>query len=98
VLLLVQRLWQSLEGQLSEDDDLFAEIERRDSDMENGAVKTYSHDEYGANYRRPSPPPAPEIGDAAEISVFRGDWRSPYGETSIFASTTFAIRADVSCR
>ena len=42
---LTQRLWQSLEGQLDEDAELIAEIERRDAEMSNGAVKTYSHDE-----------------------------------------------------
>jgi putative addiction module component (TIGR02574 family) len=35
---LTQRLWQSLEGQVEEDEELFAEIERRDAEIESGAV------------------------------------------------------------
>jgi putative addiction module component (TIGR02574 family) len=49
---LVQRLWQSLEGQLSDDEELFAEIERRDAEMAKGAVRTYSHDEVMRDARR----------------------------------------------
>jgi putative addiction module component (TIGR02574 family) len=36
---LAQRLWQSLEGQIEEDDELIAEIARRDAEIESGAVK-----------------------------------------------------------
>jgi putative addiction module component (TIGR02574 family) len=42
---LAQRLWQSLEGQLSEDEELFAEIERREADVESGTVKPLPYDE-----------------------------------------------------
>ena len=42
---LAQRLWQSLEGQLSEDEELFAEIERREADVASGAVKPIPYDE-----------------------------------------------------
>jgi putative addiction module component (TIGR02574 family) len=42
---LTQRLWLSLEGQLDEDAELIAEIERREAEMAKGAVKTYSHEE-----------------------------------------------------
>jgi putative addiction module component (TIGR02574 family) len=42
---LAQRLWKSLEGQLDEDEELFAEIARRDAEMESGSVQTYSHEE-----------------------------------------------------
>ena len=42
---LVQRLRSSVEDQLAEDDELFAEIARRDAEVESGAVPTYSHEE-----------------------------------------------------
>jgi putative addiction module component (TIGR02574 family) len=42
---LTQRLWQSLEGQLDEDAELFAEIERRDAELESGAVKPIPYDD-----------------------------------------------------
>ena len=42
---LAQRLWQSLEGQLSEDEELFAEIERREADVASGVVKPIPYDE-----------------------------------------------------
>jgi putative addiction module component (TIGR02574 family) len=42
---LAQRLWQSLEGQLTEDEELFAEIERREADVASGAVKPIPYDE-----------------------------------------------------
>lgn len=35
---LAHRLWQSIEGQVEEDEELFAEIARRDAEMESGAV------------------------------------------------------------
>jgi putative addiction module component (TIGR02574 family) len=41
---LTQRLWQSLEGQFDEDEELFAEIERRDAEIESGAVKPIPYD------------------------------------------------------
>ena len=49
---LTQRLWQSLEGQVDEDEELFAEIERRDAEMAKGTVKTYSHDEVMRDARK----------------------------------------------
>jgi len=42
---LAQRLWESVEGALGGDEELFAEIARRDAEMEMRTVKTYSHDE-----------------------------------------------------
>lgn len=42
---LVQRLWQSLEGQLDEDEELFAEIERREAEVETGAAKPLPYHE-----------------------------------------------------
>ena len=42
---LAQRLWQSLEGQLDEDAELIAEIERRDAELESGAVKPIPYHE-----------------------------------------------------
>lgn len=42
---LVQRVWSSIEDQYIEDEELFAEIERRDAEIEAGVVRTYSHDE-----------------------------------------------------
>jgi putative addiction module component (TIGR02574 family) len=44
-LVLAQRLWESMEGQVDEDDELFAEIARRDAEMDAGSVQTYSHDQ-----------------------------------------------------
>jgi putative addiction module component (TIGR02574 family) len=49
---LTQRLWQSLEGELDEDAEFFAEIERRDAEMAKGATKTYSHDEVMRDARK----------------------------------------------
>jgi putative addiction module component (TIGR02574 family) len=42
---LVQRLWESMEGQLDEDEELFAEIARRDAEMDIQSAQTYSHEE-----------------------------------------------------
>lgn len=42
---LAQRLWESVEGELDEDEVMFEEIDRRDAEMESGAVETYSHEE-----------------------------------------------------
>jgi putative addiction module component (TIGR02574 family) len=42
---LAQRLWESVEGQLDENEELFAEIARRDAEMDRNAVQTYSHEE-----------------------------------------------------
>lgn len=49
---LAQRLWESVEGQLDEDDELFAEIERRDAEIESGAVQTLSHEEVMREVRK----------------------------------------------
>ena len=42
---LAQRLWISVEGQLESDEALFAEIARRDAEIESGKAQTYSHEE-----------------------------------------------------
>ena len=43
---LAQRLWSSVEGEpIDEDAELFAEIDRREAEIESGAVQTYSHEE-----------------------------------------------------
>lgn len=42
---LAQRLWNSVENQLDEDEAFVAELERRSAEMEAGTVKTYSHEE-----------------------------------------------------
>ncbi|MEX0613945.1 MAG: addiction module protein [Pirellulales bacterium] len=49
---LAQRLWQSMEGQLDEDEELFAEIARRDAEMDLGSVKTYSHEDVMRDARK----------------------------------------------
>jgi putative addiction module component (TIGR02574 family) len=36
---LAQRIWQSVEGQIDEDDELFAEIERREAEVDAGLAK-----------------------------------------------------------
>ncbi|MCI0334296.1 MAG: addiction module protein [Planctomycetes bacterium] len=36
---LAQRIWSSVENQYGEDDELFAEIARRDAEIESGATK-----------------------------------------------------------
>jgi putative addiction module component (TIGR02574 family) len=42
---LAQRLWASVEGQLEEHEAFFAELERRNAEMDAGTVRTYSHEE-----------------------------------------------------
>ena len=43
---LAQVLWDSVDGlNDDEDEELFAEIERRDAEIESGAVQTFSHEE-----------------------------------------------------
>jgi hypothetical protein len=42
---LVHRLRSSVEEECGEDEALFAEIARRDAEMEAGTARTYSHDE-----------------------------------------------------
>jgi putative addiction module component (TIGR02574 family) len=49
---LAQRLWQSVEGQLDEDEELFAEIARRDAEMDMGIAQTYSHEEVMRDARK----------------------------------------------
>ncbi len=44
-VVLTQRLWESLEGQIDEDEELFAEIERREAEVESGAVKPLPYGE-----------------------------------------------------
>jgi putative addiction module component (TIGR02574 family) len=36
---LAQRLWESVEGQLDEDEELFAEIERRCAEIDSGKAE-----------------------------------------------------------
>jgi putative addiction module component (TIGR02574 family) len=40
---LAERLWISVEGQIEEDEALFAEIARREAEIESGAVKPISY-------------------------------------------------------
>ena len=49
---LAQRLWESVEGQLDEGEELFAEIARRDAEMDIGTVQTYSHEEVVRDARK----------------------------------------------
>ena len=43
---LAQRLWESVEGQLDEEDEeLFREIDRRVAEIESGKARMYSHEE-----------------------------------------------------
>jgi putative addiction module component (TIGR02574 family) len=42
---LAQRLWVSVEPQFDEDEELFAEIARRDAEMESGIVKPIPYDQ-----------------------------------------------------
>jgi len=42
---LAQRLWQSVEGQIDEDEEFFAEIAQRDAEIESGAVKPIPFDQ-----------------------------------------------------
>ena len=41
---LAERLWISVEGCFDEDESLFAEIARRDAEIESGAVKPIPHE------------------------------------------------------
>lgn len=42
---LAQQLWESVEGQLDGDEELFAEIARREAEVESGAVKPIPFDQ-----------------------------------------------------
>jgi putative addiction module component (TIGR02574 family) len=42
---LAQRLWESVEGTIEDDQELFAEIDRRTSDLDAGLARTVSHEE-----------------------------------------------------
>jgi putative addiction module component (TIGR02574 family) len=42
---LAQRLWLSVEAAIDEEEELFAEIARRDAEMESGTFRTYTHEE-----------------------------------------------------
>jgi putative addiction module component (TIGR02574 family) len=44
-LVLAHLLWESVEGQTEEDEELFAEIARRDAEMESGAVQPIPFDQ-----------------------------------------------------
>jgi putative addiction module component (TIGR02574 family) len=43
--ILAQRLWESVEEQLDEDEELFAEIARREAEVDLGAVKPIPFDQ-----------------------------------------------------
>ncbi len=49
---LSQRLWQSLGGEVEEDEELFAEIARRCAEVDSGAVQTVSHEEVMRDARK----------------------------------------------
>jgi putative addiction module component (TIGR02574 family) len=49
---LAQRLWDSVEGQIDDNEELFAEIDRRDAEIESGAVQTFSHEEVMRDARK----------------------------------------------
>jgi putative addiction module component (TIGR02574 family) len=49
---LAQRLWESVAGQLDENEELFAEIARRDAEMDRSAVRTFSHEEVMRDARK----------------------------------------------
>ena len=42
---LAQRLWESVESDLNEDAELFAEFERRCAEVDAGTGQTFSHEE-----------------------------------------------------
>ncbi|HEY4233198.1 MAG TPA: addiction module protein [Lacipirellulaceae bacterium] len=42
---LAQRLWASVEGQLEEDEELFAEIDRRCADIDSGKAELIPFDQ-----------------------------------------------------
>ena len=50
---LVQRVWSSIEDQYGEDEVLFAEIERREAEMESSKVKPIPFDQAMREIRRP---------------------------------------------
>ena len=49
---LARLLWVSLEGQVSEEKELFAEIKRRDNEISQGTARTYTHDEVMRDARK----------------------------------------------
>jgi putative addiction module component (TIGR02574 family) len=54
-LILAHTLWKSLEPTAEElelDEELIAEIERRDAEIESGAVETVSHEEVMRKLRK----------------------------------------------
>lgn len=51
-IVLAQRLWDSIEGYMEEDDELLSEIDRRVAELDSGAVKTYSHEEVMQRLRK----------------------------------------------
>ena len=42
---LAEKLWASVEENPDLDEELFAEIDRRDAEMQSGASQTFSHEE-----------------------------------------------------
>ena len=49
---LAHILWESLEPKIEIDEELIAEIVRRDAEMEAGTVRTYSREEVMRNARK----------------------------------------------
>jgi putative addiction module component (TIGR02574 family) len=49
---LAQRLWESVEPTPEVGEELIAEIERRDTEIQSGITPTYSHDEVMRDAKR----------------------------------------------
>lgn len=49
---LAQRLWDSVDCLTDDDAELFAEIERREAEIESGKVELISHEEVMRNLRK----------------------------------------------
>ena len=49
---LAQRLWESVEGQMDGDAELFAEIDRRCAEIDSGIAITHSHEEVMRDVRK----------------------------------------------
>lgn len=49
---LAHLLWESIQDDVDEDEELYAEIARREAEIESGAVQTYSHDEVMREVRK----------------------------------------------
>jgi putative addiction module component (TIGR02574 family) len=53
-VVLAQQLWESVEGQMDEDQALIAEFDRRCAELDSGAVRTFSHEEVMTEARKAS--------------------------------------------